>query len=62
MAEIYMLGVFVTVIKVYHMAYIKYDAGFFCFAGLIISTVFASTSMDERFYWDSIEKLQTGNR
>ena len=62
MPEVYMLGILVTIIKIYHLAYIRYDTGLFCFVGLILAITCASTTMDERFYWNAIEKLQTGNR
>jgi paraquat-inducible protein A len=56
MAEVYMLGILVSIIKMYSMAAISYNAGFFCFTALVILTVWSSTVTDEELFWDQIEK------
>ncbi|MGW8194219.1 MAG: paraquat-inducible protein A, partial [Desulforhopalus sp.] len=61
MVEVYMLGILVAVIKMYSMASINYDTGFFCFAALVVLTVWSSTIIDEQLFWDLIEKGQRTN-
>ena len=55
MVEVYMLGILVSIIKMHSMASIAYDTGFFCFIGLVLLTVGASTVVDEDYFWDRIE-------
>lgn len=58
MVEVYMLGILVSIIKMYSMAMIHYDIGFFCFIGLVILTVWSSTVVDDYRYWILIEEGQ----
>jgi len=61
MLEVYMIGIFVTIIKLLHMAKIEYDVGFFCFIGLLSATLLSSAFLDESCYWSGIE-AQTAKR
>lgn len=56
MLEVYLIGILVTIIKMYHLANIHYDLGFFCFIGLLLATLCSSTAMDEYLFWDLIER------
>ena len=56
MLEVYMIGILVTIIKMMHMAKISYDIGFFCFIGLLSTTLLSSTFMDEEFFWEEIDR------
>ena len=56
MLEVYLIGILVTIIKMYHLANIHYDIGFFCFVGLLLATLCSSTAMDEHLFWDLIER------
>ena len=55
MTDVYLIGVFVTIIKMSHMAKIEFDVGFFCFIGLVIITVAAQASIDKGLFWQQIE-------
>ncbi|MEN8190454.1 MAG: paraquat-inducible protein A, partial [Thermodesulfobacteriota bacterium] len=55
MVEVYLLGILVSIIKMYGMAEISYNAGFFCFVGLVLLTIVSSTVTDEEYFWDRIE-------
>ena len=55
MTDVYLIGVFVTIIKISHMAKIHFDVGFFCFMGLVITTVAAQTSVDKPLFWKLLE-------
>lgn len=59
MVEVYMLGILVSIIKMYSMAMINYDIGFFCFIGLVILTVWSSAVVDDHLFWKLIEQKQT---
>lgn len=54
MVEVYLLGILVSIIKMYSMADISYDTGFFCFVGLVILAVASSTVVDEDSFWDAM--------
>ncbi len=56
MLEVYMIGILVTIIKLFHMARIIYDTGFFCFIGLIVSSVGLILVLDEHRFWEEIEQ------
>lgn len=56
MVEVYMLGILVAIIKMYSMAAINYNTGFFCFSALVVLTVWSSAVIDEHLFWDLIEK------
>jgi len=58
MLEVYMIGILVTIVKVYHLAHIHYNFGFFCFTGLLLATLCSSAAMDEHLFWDLIEKKE----
>ena len=55
MLDVYLIGVFVTIIKMSHMAKIQYDVGFFCFIGLVMTTVAAQASIDKSLFWQQME-------
>ena len=55
MLEVYMLGILVTIIKMYHLAHIQYDAGFFCFIALLGTALGSSVVLDEHLFWRLIE-------
>ncbi len=55
MVEVYLIGILVTIIKIYDMAHITYGTGFFCFIGLVIATVGISLVLDEHVFWRIIE-------
>ena len=55
MTDVYMIGIFITIIKMGHMAEIEYNTGFFCFVGLVIITVAAQTAVDKHLFWKMIE-------
>ncbi len=55
MVDVYLIGVFVTIIKMSHMATIYYDIGLFCFIGLVLSTIGALSAMDQRLFWSRLD-------
>jgi len=56
MLEVFMIGVLVTIIKIHHMAHIRYDAGFFCFIALMLVALCSSAILDKDACWRLIEK------
>ena len=56
MLDVYMIGILVTIIKMYHAVHIQYEYGFFFFTGLLIITFCSSTSMDKNLFWSLIEE------
>ncbi|MBU1455159.1 MAG: paraquat-inducible protein A [Proteobacteria bacterium] len=59
MPEIYLIGVFVTIIKISSMATIHYDLGFFCFLFLVLTTIASASALDSRTFWRDIEQIKT---
>ena len=55
MIDVYLIGVFVTIIKMSHRANIQFDVGFFCFIGLVMTTVAAQASIDKALFWQQME-------
>ncbi len=56
MTDVYLIGIFITIIKMSHMAKIHFDVGFFCFIGLVIITVAAQTSVDKPLFWRILDR------
>ncbi len=56
MLDVYMIGILVTIIKMYHLVNIQYEPGFFFFIGLLVITFCSSTAMDKNLFWSLIEK------
>ena len=62
MPDVYLIGVFVTIIKMSHMAKIQYDIGLFCFIGLVLCTMGALSAMDRRLFWSRLDPDTTPPR
>ena len=62
MTEIYLLGIFITIIKVYNMADIHFDTGFFCFLLLVLATIASTSAIDHQRFWYEIESMQQSIR
>lgn len=59
MPEIYLIGVFVSIIKISSIASIHYDLGFFCFLFLVLTTIASASALDSRTFWHDIEEMKT---
>jgi len=57
MLEVYMLGIFVALVKLVDTADVVIGAGLYCFAGLLVVTVMISTHIDKVLFWEEIEML-----
>ncbi len=55
MPDVYLIGVFVTIIKMSHMAKIQYDIGLFCFIGLVLCTIGVLSTMDRPLFWSRLD-------
>jgi paraquat-inducible protein A len=55
MDEVYLISLFVTLIKVYEIADISYEIGFFAFLGMVFTTVCLSSIVDMEYFWETIE-------
>lgn len=51
MVEVYLIGILVTIIKIYHMAHVTYGIGFFCFIGLAVATIGTTVVLDKDVFW-----------
>ena len=62
MTDIYLIAVFITIIKMNHAAAIGYHLGFFCFIGLVAATVAAQSSIDQSLFWDKLDRTTADER
>lgn len=56
MDEVYLISIFVTLVKVYEMADISYEMGFFAFLGMVFTTVCLSSIVDLDYFWEAFEE------
>ncbi|MCB1099362.1 MAG: paraquat-inducible protein A [Verrucomicrobiae bacterium] len=59
MAEVFLLGVLVSLLKLGHMAHVVLGLSFWAFIGLIICLAAAWSSLDRATIWDRLEEGQT---
>ena len=62
MTDIYLIAVFITIIKMNHAAAIGYHLGFFCFIGLVGATVAAQASIDQSLFWKKLDRSKSDER
>lgn len=55
MLDIFLIGLFVTIVKMHHMAEIEYNIGFFCFIGLVLTTIACQSTADHHLFWSRLE-------
>jgi paraquat-inducible protein A len=56
MTDVFLVGVLVTIVKMSHTATITLDPGFFCFIGLVLTTITAQTVIDRELFWSLMER------
>ena len=56
MTDIYLIAVFITIIKMNHTAAIECNLGFFCFIGLVAATVAAQSALDQSQFWTLLDR------
>lgn len=56
MAEVYLIGVLVTLVKVYSMTIIEFNLGFFCFVVMVIMNICSLSVLDKSHFWVLIEE------
>ncbi len=62
MTDIYLIAVFITIIKMNHTAAIEYNLGFFCFIGLVATTVGTQASIDQARFWKKLDQGKADER
>lgn len=61
MLDVYMLGIIVSVVKLLSMAEIQPGFGLWAYAGLLVASILATTSLNHHEVWDILmEKKQLG--
>lgn len=58
MPDVYLLAIFVSIIKISSVATIEYNSGFYCFLFLVIMTRATVSALDRDLFWSKIEKLE----
>jgi paraquat-inducible protein A len=64
MPDVYLIALFVSIIKISSMASIHYDIGLLCFLFLVIMTRASVSALDPEIFWLQIEQMKassTGN-
>lgn len=62
MFEVFMLGIFVSVVKLAHLASVIPGIGLWAFFGLMFTTIAAARSYDEEVVWKAFDKIRGGSR
>jgi paraquat-inducible protein A len=60
MFEVFMLGIFVAVVKLGHLASVIPGIGLWAFFGLMFTSVAAMASYDEKSIWDRVDAIRGG--
>lgn len=58
MLEVYTLGIIVACVKLGSMAELRFGFGLYAFAGLLLITGLLSSSLDEHFFWQQIDRIR----
>ncbi len=58
MFEVFMLGIFVSLVKLSHLASVVPGLGLWAFFGLMFASVAAAASYDEHEVWDRVEEIR----
>jgi paraquat-inducible protein A len=58
MPDVYLIALFVSIIKIKSVASIEYNFGFFCFLFLVLMTRAAVSALDPEVFWNEIEKIK----
>jgi paraquat-inducible protein A len=61
MLDVYMIAMFVAVIKLFDIASIKGGMGLYCFAGLLLTSILVTVKLDKKQIWTCIEDLCKNN-
>ncbi len=56
MQDVFLIGVFVTIIKMSHSATIESGTGLFCFIGLVLVTIAAQSAIDYPLFWSRLDR------
>jgi len=59
MIDVFLVGVLITMIKMSHMAALSLNAGFFCFVGLVVTTLAAQAVTDHQHFWALMDQPAT---
>lgn len=62
MPDVYLIAVFVSIIKISSVATIEYNLGLFCFIFLVLMTRASVSALDPHIFWDEIDKIKTTSR
>ncbi len=58
MPDVYLIALFVSIIKIKSVASIEYDVGFFCFLFLVLMTRAAASALEPEAFWKEIENIK----
>ncbi|WP_028580292.1 paraquat-inducible protein A [Desulfogranum japonicum] len=56
MTDVFLIGIFITIIKMAHSSDIEFNTGFFCFIGLVLMTLAAQSTTAPYLFWQLLEK------
>ncbi len=55
MMDVYLIGIFVTIIKLSGMAKVHFDFGLFCFIGMVITAIAAQSCLSYQEFWQRLD-------
>jgi len=56
MTDVFLVGILITMIKMSHMATLSLNPGFFCFVGLVVTTIAAQAATDRQLFWSMMDQ------
>ena len=62
MPDVYLIALFVSIIKIKSVASIEYNLGFFCFLFLVLMTRAAASALDPEVFWAELEKIKPSTK
>ncbi len=58
MPDVYLIAIFITIIKISSMASIHYNLGFICFLFLTMMTRATTSALDPEIFWQKIDRMK----
>ncbi len=58
MADVYLIALLVSIVKIHNVGTLDFNIGFFCFIFLAIMTRATSAALDPDEFWEALDELK----
>lgn len=62
MTDVFLVGILITIIKMSHSASIDFGVGFYCFLGLVFTSICAQAVVDKKMFWSRLDRQSRGHQ